>query len=142
VEPKELTLLVEETAQLTATVTPSNATNKKINWSSSDEEVATVDASGNVTAVAVGTATITATSDADSSKKDSCIVKVIVPQDIQIEGNGFVNSTSYRGVFVEISLPGSDNDKIQSFRVELYNEDDELIGTNTLKSLIAPKGCW
>ncbi|MGI6584807.1 MAG: S-layer homology domain-containing protein [Lutisporaceae bacterium] len=76
VEPKELTLLVEETAQLTATVTPSNATNKKINWSSSDEEVATVDASGNVTAVAVGTATITATSDADSSKKDSCVVTI------------------------------------------------------------------
>jgi hypothetical protein len=54
-------------------------------------------------------------------------------QDIQVEGNGFVNSTSYKGVFVEISLPGSDNDKIQSFKVELFNEDDELIGTNTLK---------
>jgi hypothetical protein len=76
VTPKELTLTVGETGQITATVTPSNATNKKVNWSSSDETIATVDENGAVTAVAAGTATITATSAADSSKKDSCVVTV------------------------------------------------------------------
>ncbi|MGB4039247.1 MAG: S-layer homology domain-containing protein, partial [Bacillota bacterium] len=62
VTPKELTLTVGETGQITATVTPSTATNNKVNWSSSDETIATVDENGAVTAVAAGTATITATS--------------------------------------------------------------------------------
>jgi hypothetical protein len=47
-----------------------------VTWSTSDENVATVDQNGIVKAVAPGTATITATSDADSSKKDSCVVIV------------------------------------------------------------------
>ena len=55
VTPKELTLTVGETEKITATVSPSNATNKKVIWSSSDEAVATVDENGNVKAVAVGT---------------------------------------------------------------------------------------
>ena len=41
---------------LTATVTPDNATNKNVTWSSSAEGVATVDANGKVTAVDAGTA--------------------------------------------------------------------------------------
>ena len=45
---------------LSATITPEDATDKTITWSSSDEKVATVDA-GKVTGVAEGTATITAT---------------------------------------------------------------------------------
>ena len=50
---------------INATVTPDNATNASVNWSSSDESVATVDSSGKVTAVAAGSATITATSESD-----------------------------------------------------------------------------
>lgn len=60
---------------LTATVTPDNATNKKVTWSSSASDVATVDASGNVTAVAEGTATITATTE-DGGKTATCTVTV------------------------------------------------------------------
>ena len=50
------------TATFVATVLPSDATNKKIKWTSSDENVAKVDKDGVVTGVAPGTATITATS--------------------------------------------------------------------------------
>ena len=50
---------------INATVTPDNATNASVNWSSSDESVATVDSSGKVTAVSVGNATITAVSESD-----------------------------------------------------------------------------
>lgn len=55
----ENALLVEDTVQLTATVLPENARNKNVIWASSDETIATVDASGLVTAVGNGTVTIT-----------------------------------------------------------------------------------
>lgn len=60
-------LNVGNTVTITATVAPKEATNPAVTWSSSDESVATVDETGKVTAVAVGNATITATSEDDSS---------------------------------------------------------------------------
>ncbi|MBC2727213.1 MAG: Ig-like domain-containing protein, partial [Desulfosporosinus sp.] len=56
-----LRLNVHHTAQLTATVAPTDADNKGVTWSSSDEDVATVDQTGLVTAVSAGTAEITVT---------------------------------------------------------------------------------
>lgn len=58
-------LTVGNSVTITATVTPDNATNTTINWTSSDEKVATVDSNGKVTAVAAGNATIKATSESD-----------------------------------------------------------------------------
>lgn len=58
-------LTVGNSVTVTATVTPDNATNTTINWTSSDEKVATVDSNGKVTAVAAGNATIKATSKSD-----------------------------------------------------------------------------
>ncbi|MGM9944940.1 MAG: Ig domain-containing protein, partial [Lysinibacillus sp.] len=52
---------VGDTTTLRATVTPTNATNQNVIWTSSDPTVATVDTAGVVYAVAPGTATITAT---------------------------------------------------------------------------------
>lgn len=62
------------TLTLTATVVPANATDKAVTWTSSNSAVATVDSSGNVTAVAPGTAAITAT--ADGGKTATCLVTV------------------------------------------------------------------
>jgi len=56
---------------IAVTVSPSNATNKKVNWTTSDANVATVDENGQVTAKAPGTATITVTPTADSSPKSN-----------------------------------------------------------------------
>lgn len=69
------TLDVGETVQLTATVLPENATNSTITWSSSDEDIATVSASGLVTAIAEGVATITVTSE-DGGYTDAITVTV------------------------------------------------------------------
>jgi hypothetical protein len=77
VSPTTITLKVGESGTISATVEPNNATNKKVNWASSDEEVATVDDNGNVSTVAPGTAIITATSDSDSRKKATCEVTVV-----------------------------------------------------------------
>ena len=60
---------------LVATVLPENATNKNVTWSSSDDKVATVDATGKVTAVAEGEATITVTTE-DGEKTATCVVTV------------------------------------------------------------------
>ena len=75
VAPSSLTLEEGETATLVATVTPNTATNKAVAWSSSAEGVATVSDEGVVTAVAAGTATITATTESGSFT-DTCSVTV------------------------------------------------------------------
>lgn len=55
-----LSLKVGENSTLTVTINPSNATDKKVTWSSSNKSVATVDSNGKVVAVGPGTAVITA----------------------------------------------------------------------------------
>ena len=72
-----LTLKVGETYDLQATVYPSDASNSKVNWTTSISAVASVSASGRVTARAAGTATIKATSDDDSSIYKTCTVMVL-----------------------------------------------------------------
>ena len=61
---------------LTATVTPDNASNTKVIWSSSDETIATVSALGKVTAVKVGTCKIIATSESNPEVKGECALTV------------------------------------------------------------------
>ena len=69
------TLPEGETTALTATVLPENTTDSKnVSWSSSNSEVAIVDANGTVTAKSAGTAIITATS--ENGKTASCTVTV------------------------------------------------------------------
>ena len=66
-------LEIGETLKLSATVSPSNATKKDIVWSSSNTSVASVSASGLVTALSEGTTTITATAD---GKKGECSISI------------------------------------------------------------------
>lgn len=68
--------------QLRATVSPSNASNKSVKWTSSNTKVATVSSSGKVTAVANGNTTITATAADGSGKKDICAVTVNIPKPV------------------------------------------------------------
>ncbi len=85
---------VGEKATLTATVLPGNAAKKTVTWSSSDTNVATVDATtGEVTAVSAGTATITATATDVSGVTGTCVVTVkeahaVSPGIIHIGKNG------------------------------------------------------
>ena len=69
------TLNPNGTFQLIATVQPNNATNKAVNWTTSDSNVATVSANGLVTARGLGTATITVTT-VDGGKTATCVITV------------------------------------------------------------------
>ena len=77
-DESSITLDVDKSQTLTATVTPEAATNKKVRWSSDNEAVATVSEDGVVTAVAGGTAVITATTH-DGLFTASCTVTVNAP---------------------------------------------------------------
>lgn len=75
VSPSSLSLTVSETSDLTETVSPGNATDQSVTWSSSNTSVATVNASGLVTAVGAGSAVITAETN-DGHFTDDCSVSV------------------------------------------------------------------
>lgn len=88
VSPATLSLVEGTSEQLRATVTPSDAANKAVSWTSSAAAIATVDNTGKVTAVSAGTATITVKT-ADGGKTATCAVtvttKVIPVTGISIE---------------------------------------------------------
>ena len=75
VTPAQATIRVGNTTTIKAIVTPDDATEKAVTWTSSDDTVATVDSNGVVTGVKVGTATITATT-IDGSFAATCEVNV------------------------------------------------------------------
>ena len=95
VTPETTTIEEGKTVSLTASITPKNATNKKVTWSSSDNNVATVSDTGVVTAVKAGTATITVTTD-DGEYTATCAVTVTKAPPVQavISGNAAISVVS------------------------------------------------
>ena len=76
VTPTRDTVNVGLTAQLTATVSPANASNQGVSWTSNNTAVATVSATGLITGVAAGTAVITVTtSDQGKTANDTVVVR-------------------------------------------------------------------
>lgn len=78
VSPTTLSLDTGTTGTLTATVSPSNATNKNVTWQSNNTDAVTASNTGVVTAVSAGSATITVTT-ADGAKTATCEVTVTDP---------------------------------------------------------------
>ena len=82
IDRTEATLERDATLQLTATVTPDDADDRTVTWSSADSGIARVDGAGLVTAVLVGTTTITATTGDGTGLTASCTVTV-TPKTVQ-----------------------------------------------------------
>jgi uncharacterized protein YjdB len=114
VSPATLSLVVGNSATLTATVSPATATVKTVEWSSSNTAVATVSNYG-VTTIGVGTATITATT-TDGNKTATCAVTVTPNTTVAVESVS-VSPTSLslpvgsRGTLTETVLPANATNK-------------------------------
>jgi len=98
-----LSMNTGSTANLSATVLPSNTSNPTVKWSSSNVSIASVDSTGLVTALAQGTANITATTSDGSNLTASCSVGIVNPLVYDFEtthdltgwsttGNAFTNA--------------------------------------------------
>ena len=149
--PTSVSLAVAATSQLTATVAPSNATNKNVSYASSNTAIATVSASGLITAVAPGTATITVTT-ADGAKTATCAVTVsgtayAIPGKIEAENYvsmlgvqteatsdtngglnvGWIDATDYMNYNVNVATAGT-------YKVEFRIASTVATGSIQLKS--------
>ncbi len=134
-----LSLIAGNSEKLIPTITPSNATNQTILWSSSDESVAVVSANGTVKGVRAGTTTITAKTE-DKNRVADCIVTVTesVNEEVLGGGNG-TEQNPYRIDSVEKLQMVSDIPNAH-YRLEtdiiltekhrpLCNQDNEFTGT-------------
>lgn len=129
-----LELTVEEQASLDATISPDNATNKKIRWSSSKESVATVTPEGIVEAVSVGTAFITATSE-DSGVNAKCEItvkeKVIIVTGIALSKTSL--SLTEGGEFTLVATITPDNATNKNVT---WTSDNEAVATVSTEGVV------
>lgn len=132
---QNMNIKVAESAKITATVYPTNATNKTVIWTSSNEDVATVTNEGLVTGVNAGRAIITAKTE-DGNFEQKCEL-VVMSNDYYVtlskEINTFIENTcilpvmlhnaeAAQGIQFDVYLPeglGMDYDWSESFGVEL-----------------------
>ena len=127
-----LTLDLDQTAALKATLTPADATDA-VEWRSSDENVARVDANGSVTAVGVGEATITVSSNGHSA---ACQVRVErFPRAIELYSRTMTLAPGEQGA-IRLSVLPADTTKPQltwttsDANVATVNGDGVVTGVN------------
>lgn len=145
ISPDSKTLNKGETVQLTATVLPTDATDKTVTWSSSNNDIASVDNKGEVTAVGPGTATITATANDGSGKAASCRITVNEPYTppaiVHVTGISLDRETATikKGSILQLSAtvtPSNADDK--TVRWESSNTDVATVDDNGKVTAIAP----
>ncbi|ADL53771.1 Ig-like domain-containing protein [Clostridium cellulovorans] len=130
---------IGKTIALLATVYPTNAMNKNITWSSSNPSVATVDALGKVTAVSVGSATITVTT-VDGGLKAQSVIKVINP----VTGVNISQSIDYiqeNGTYQFLASVLPSNATKTSIKWSSSDEKIAKVDANGLVTAMAPGTC-
>lgn len=125
------TIQLEETLQLTATVAPSDATNKEVTWTTSDNTIATVSSTGLVTAAAEGEVTITVTT-TDGNFTDTCSVTVNngqhEVQEVKFSGYSsedplYLTANRSNGIQIQVTPYTASN-----VEVEVTSEDSSILG--------------
>ena len=123
--------VIGEPVKLEASVEPSNATVKTIEWTSSNENVATIDANGNITFKDAGETVITATCKGDGSVKDSKTIKVSRPELSSIDI--VLNNTVVEGFTTNASV--TTTPKYADASVT-WSSSDETIATVDEKGIV------
>ncbi len=121
-DKSSVTLKKGETSQLTATVSPADATNKTVTYSSSNTKVAKVSSSGKITAVGGGTATITAKAD---GKTATCKVTVNVAQ-TGITASGNTSKTVEMGGTLKLKVSKVPADATDDYSVSWSVADTNI----------------
>ena len=133
-----VTLVEGEQLQLIATITPDYATDPSVTWSSSDENVAIVDANGIVTAIASGTAIITATANDGSNVSASSEVTVErlthVSLTVSQYGSGTYSS--------EYALDFSEVKGLKAYAASAYNSHTGVVTLLRLKTTKPSEGIF
>lgn len=129
VSPITASVYEGETVQLEAAVTPADATDKTVSWSSNNEQIATVDGNGLVTAVAPGKVSITVTA-RDGGLTAHSRITVLPPFDptVHVTGISLNKSTAtlQPGAVLELTA-----------RLEPENADDQVITWSSSNSAVA-----
>ena len=131
-EPKEKSIDVGETYPLTATVKPSNATDKSVTWKSSNTKIATVSSKGVVTAKKGGKATITVTTNDGGFKATSTITVIVHADRIAFEFDELTMSDGMTDKLVPVFYPKDTTDQRVTFKSSdtekvLVQEDGTII---------------
>lgn len=145
-----ITLIVDEVKDLIATVTPNNATNQSLTWTTSNNSIVMVDANGKVMAAGVGTAIITVTT-VDGNKTAQCMVvvsaKVCPHATTRTERENEVDSTCKEiGAYDEVVYCSTCGDELSRTEKTIAKKEThtegETVQENFVDSTIEEKGSY
>lgn len=131
-EGSERSLLIEETAKLSAVVLPEDASFPEITWTSSDEDIVSVDKEGNLTAKACGTATVSAATANGITDTITVTVTEVVAEKLEIQGANKIKIGSETDV-TAVFYPADTT--IQ--RVEWSSDDEDIAAVDEKGHIVA-----
>ena len=140
VTPASATVLEGGTRQLNVQVVTEGGAASTVTWTSSDEDIATVSATGLVTAVAASATPviITATSTEDSTKSDTASITVTAPNQAPTADAGPNQTNAVIGTIVNLDGSGSSDDGPISYSWALTTKPDGSAATLTNPNTAAP----
>lgn len=124
ITPSTVSMKTGDTLSLNAMVSPSNAADPSLQWSTSDASVALVSQNGTVEAVGDGTAVITASSKKHPKKKASCSITVYPPLEISIQQKALTLGQSVQDLKAAFDEPNRIDPTVYSFDFYVYHTSD------------------
>ena len=135
ISPKSVSVALWHTIQLTASITPSNAANKNLSWSVSDETIISVDGQGTVTGLSGGTATVTVTTEDGGFSASAEITVYYAPANTWTAiGTNRINNNGFCGVF------NGDGYAVRGIYINTQESYQGLFGNSGGGSIIANLG--